>query len=310
MELNLRALRHVLALGRHRHFGRAAAALNISQPALSRSIAALEGELGVRLFDRTRREVRPTRYGELLLARGEGLVNGAADLQRELGRLQGLQAGQLRVGAGLYPAEISVATALGRIAQRHPGLRLSLAGQGWRAVVDGIVAGSLDIAVVELSPLGAARGLTLEPLPPHPAVFVVRPGHPLAGRPGLRLGAVLAYPLVGPRLPPRVGANLARASRYPLVDDIGDYVPTLEVDGVAVARQMVAASDGVAALPRPLVAPALADGSLVALDFAAPWLRTNYGFARPRDRPLSPPAEAFMAEVRAVEAEVAASGRA
>jgi DNA-binding transcriptional LysR family regulator len=141
-------------------------------------------------------------------------------------------------------------------------------------------------------------------------VFVVRPGHPLAGRPGLRLGAVLAYPLVGPRLPPRVGANLARASRYPLVDDIGDYVPTLEVDGVAVARQMVAASDGVAALPRPLVAPALADGSLVALDFAAPWLRTNYGFARPRDRPLSPPAEAFMAEVRAVEAEVAASGRA
>jgi DNA-binding transcriptional LysR family regulator len=306
MELDLRALRHVLALGRHRHYGRAAAALNITQPALSRSIAALERGLGVRLFDRTRREVRPTSYGELLIGRGEALVSGAADLERELGRRQGLQAGELRVGAGLYPAEISVAPALGRIAARHPGLRLSLAGQAWRAVLAGIVGGSLDIAVVELSPLGTARGLRLEPLPPHAAVFVARPGHPLAARADLRLTDILAYPLVGPRLPPRVGANLARASRFPLVDDIGDYVPTLEVDGVTVARQVVAASDGVAVLPRPLVARALADGSLVALDFTAPWLRTNYGFAWPRERPLSPPAEAFMAEVRAVEAEVAA----
>lgn len=310
MELNLRALRHVLALGRHRHFGRAAAALNITQPALSRSIAALEGDLGVRLFDRTRREVRPTAYGELLLARGASLVNGAAELQRELGRRQGLEAGELRVGAGLYPAEISVAPALGRIAARHPGLRLSLAGQGWRAAVDGIVAGRLDIAVVELSPLDSAPGLRLEPLPPHPAVFVVRPGHALAGRTGLALADILAYPLVGPRLPPRVGASLARASRYPLVDEVGDYVPTLEVDGVTVARQIVAASDSVAALPRPLVARALADGRLVALAFRAAWLRTNYGFAWPSERPLSPPAEAFMAEVRAVEAEVTATGHA
>lgn len=310
MEVNLRALRHVVALGRHRHYGRAAAALNISQPALSRSIAALEHDLGVRLFDRSHRDVRPTSYGELLLARGEALLNGAADLHRELGRLQGLEAGELRVGAGLYPAEISVATALGRIAGRHPGLRLSLASEGWRPAIDGILAGTLDIAVVELSPLAAARGLELAPLPPHAAAFVVRTGHPLAGRRALRLADILAYPLVGPKLPPRVGASLARASRYPLVDELGDYVPTLRVDGVAAARQVIAASDSVGALPRPLVAEQLATGTLVALDFRASWLRTNYGFAWPRERPLSPPAQAFMAEVRAVEAEVTATGHA
>ena len=308
MDIDLRALRHVLALGRHRHYGRAAAALNLSQPALSRSIATLERNLGVRLFDRTRRGVRPTTYGELVLARGEGLMTGAADLQRELGRLQGLQAGELRVGAGLYPAEISVAPAMGRIAGRHPGLRLSLASVGWRPVVDAIVGGELDLAVVELSPLARTKDLELEPLPPHPGAFVVRPGHALARRRELRLADILAYPLVGPKLPPRVGAYLARASRYPLVDEVGDYVPALKVDGVATARQIVAASDGVAALPRPLVARDLAEGTLVALTFHAAWLRTNYGFAWPRERPLSPPAQAFMAEVRAVEAEVTASG--
>jgi DNA-binding transcriptional LysR family regulator len=306
MDLDLRSLRHVIALGRHRHYGRAAVALNISQPALSRSIAALERDLGVRLFDRTRRGVQPTSYGELILARGEAVLAGAADLKRELGHLQGLQSGELRVGAGLYPAHISVATALGRMAGRHPGLRLSLLSPSWRAVAEGIGAGEIDIAVVELSALTGAAGLEAQALPPHAGAFVCRSAHPLAARRAPRLADILAFPLVGPKLPPRVGARLARASQHPLVDDVGDYVPTLHVDGVQAAIDVLLASDCVAALPLPVVAREITAGRLAALDYAAPWLRTNYGFVWSRGRPLSPPAEAFMAEVRAVEDEVRA----
>jgi DNA-binding transcriptional LysR family regulator len=306
MDLDLRSLRHVIALARHRHYGRAAVALNLSQPALSRSIAALERDLGVRLFDRTRRGVQPTSYGELILARGEAVLAGAADLKRALGHLQGLQSGELRVGAGLYPARISVAQALGRMAGRHPGLRLSLLSRSWRAVADAIGAGEIDIAVVELSVLAGASGLEAEALRPHRAAFVCRSGHPLSGRRAPRLVDILAYPLVGPKLPPRVGASLARASRHPLVDEVGDYVPTLHVDGVQEAIDILLASDCVGLLPLPVAARDIDAGALTVLDHRAPWLRTNYGFVWSRGRPLSPPAEAFMAEVRAVEDEVRA----
>ncbi len=77
MDFSLRALRHAIALARHRHYGRAAAALNISQPALSRSVAALEDVVGVQLFERGRGGVRPTEFGQLLVSRGAALLDGA-----------------------------------------------------------------------------------------------------------------------------------------------------------------------------------------------------------------------------------------
>jgi DNA-binding transcriptional LysR family regulator len=226
------------------------------------------------------------------------------ELQRDIGRRQGLQTGELRVGAGLYPAQISVATALGRMAGRHPGLRLSLLSRPWRAVAEDMSAGQIDIAVVELSALAGSAGLEAEALPSHRAAFVCRSRHPLAGRPEPGLVDILAFPLVGPKLPPRVGASLARASRHPLVDEVGDYVPTLHVDGVQAAIDIIVASDCIGALPLPVVVREVAAGALAVLDYRAPWLRTNYGFVWSRGRPLSPPAEAFMAEVRAVEGEV------
>jgi DNA-binding transcriptional LysR family regulator len=309
MELDLRALRYVVALARHGHYGRAAAALNISQPALSRSVAGLEQALGVRLFERSRRGARLTSMGELLVARGKVLISGAADLEAELLRQHGLEAGQLRVGAGLFPAEISVARALGQLGVRHPGLRVSLLSERWRLVADAIRSGSIDVAVMEVSAVDTAWDLTMEPLPPHPGVFVCRPGHPLTQQRSPDLAAILAYPLVGPTLPARVGAMLASVSPRPLVDEVGDYVPAFLVETAQLMKQVVMAGDGVAALPAPLVAPELATGSLVGLGFRAPWLCTNYGFAYPRDRPLSPPALAFMAEVRTLEAGLAARSR-
>lgn len=309
MKLDLHALRHVLALARHGHYGRAAAALNITQPALSRSIAGLEHVLGVQLFERDRRGARLTNFGELLVTRGEVLISGAVELEEELLRQQGLETGQLRVGAGLYPAEISVAPALGRLAVRFPGLRVSLISERWRVVADAIRSGGIDVAVLELSAVDAAPGLALEPLPTHEGLFVCRPGHPLAQCRSPDLPAILEYPLVGPKLPPRVGAILARASSRPLVDDVGDYVPALLVEIAQLAKQMVMAGDGVAIVPAPLVAEELAAGTLMDLRVRLPWLRTKYGFAYPRDRPLSPPLLAFMAEVRTIEDDVVARAR-
>ncbi|MEI8352823.1 MAG: LysR family transcriptional regulator [bacterium] len=69
---DMRRLRHALALAEHRNFARAATALHITQPALSRSIQSLEDALGVHLFDRNPRDVEPTAFGELVLRHAAG----------------------------------------------------------------------------------------------------------------------------------------------------------------------------------------------------------------------------------------------
>jgi DNA-binding transcriptional LysR family regulator len=260
----------------------------------------------VRLFERDRRGVRPTAFGELVLARAAALLGGVAELRSELAQLQGLETGELRVGAGLYPAEISVATAIGRLSDRRQGLRISLLNEPWNDIAGALHDGRLDVAVVELSPLENDRGLELELLPYHAARIVCRAGHPLLRQRKPTLSAILEYPIAGTRLPPRVVSSLARASQRPLADETGDYVPPFHVETVAAAKLILASSDAIAFLPQPLVAADLAAGSIVALDYRAPWLRTHYGFAYARSRPPSAAVTAFMAEVHAAEAEARA----
>src|SRR5512139_343573 len=138
-------------LAKHRNFARAAEALHVTQPALSRSIAGLEAALGEKLFNRTRQGVEPTAFGELLLSRGRALLDGATELEREFTLMRGLDIGEVRVGAGAYPAELSVGRAVGQLMNRHPTLRVDLTTTDLRAIVDGVLTRRLDLAVVELS---------------------------------------------------------------------------------------------------------------------------------------------------------------
>lgn len=311
MLLDARSLRCVLALASHRNFGRAAAALHVSQPALSRSLSTLEQSLGVRLFDRSRRGVTPTAFGQLLIERGGTLMAGFDDIRREIDLMRGLHQGSLTIGAGLYPAEISVGTAIGRLSSRHPGLRISLRAAPWREIAEAVAANQVDIAVVELSPFEGHAQLALDPLPQHPALFVCRPGHPLLAEKAPSLAQVFRYPFAGPALPPRIAGPLSSAAELFRRDPLtGDIVPPLHVESIALAKGIVASGDAIAALPRMLVAAELTDGSLAALTWRPAWLCTNYGFIYRRDRTLPPAALAFMTEVRAIEAALAGAAAA
>lgn len=301
MDISLRALRHAIALAQHRHYGRAAAALSLSQPALSRSIAALEASLGVRLFERRRSGLRLTEFGELLVARAEHLLSGVGELGRAIDRLRGIEIGELRVGAGLYPAAISVGAALGRLTAGRPGFRVSLMAEQWPVVVAAVQAGAIDIAVVEASTLENDPRVRVEPLAPHPAALLCRHGHPLTRQRALTLQAILEYPLVGPRLPPRAGQFLSSAASSFRVDDAGNFIPPFHVESVQTALEILLGGDAVAAVPLLLVERELEAGSLVVLDHRAPWLTTRYGFAWPRQGSLSAGTLAFMTEVRELE---------
>lgn len=303
--LDLRLLQHALTLARYRNFARAAEALHLTQPALSRSIAGLEANLGERLFSRTNQGVEPTAFGQVLLERAERLLAEATALERDFQRMRGLELGEVRVGAGAYPAEMSVVRAAGRLMGCRPSLRIQIEHGDLRELVNAVLTRRVDLAVVETSLAQDDPRLEVEPLPRHNGLFVCRAGHPLASRPPTRLEEVLAYPYAGTRLPARVARRFLNHASAGSIDPIsGDFLPPVKVNSVRSAIEVVLASDAVTTSPMALIEERVHAGSLVVLPLHEPWMCTAYGFVYLRASELSPAAEALMAEIRAVEAEL------
>jgi DNA-binding transcriptional LysR family regulator len=145
---SIRQFELVKALATYRHFGRAAAALGVSQPALTRSLKHLEEGLGVPLFDR--QGVTPTVFGELMLSHGEAVIKGFADLVREINLAKGLEIGEFSVSAGPYPAEISGQRAIGMLSAQHPRLFVELKLFNWTKIVNQVLNERIDLGFADL----------------------------------------------------------------------------------------------------------------------------------------------------------------
>src|SRR5262245_8321023 len=98
----LRRLEMMVAIDTHRSFNRAARALGISQPSLTRALQVLESEVGVRLFERGKTDCEPTEFGRIMLNRGRRILSEMAEARREIALLQGLETGEFRIGAASY----------------------------------------------------------------------------------------------------------------------------------------------------------------------------------------------------------------
>jgi len=293
-------------LDKYRNFARAAVAMNVTQPTFSRKIAALEDSLGVRLFDRSSKHVAPTAEGQLFLERARALLADAERLREDLGDLGKLRSGELVVGTGPYSLEIGVIEAVARLAATSPGIRIEVIEAQWRELVPRLLSGEVGVVVGEISPMAAEPRIEVEALPVHRGVFYCRPGHPLAGHNDLGLEDLLQYPLVGIRLPGRVGQLLLPGAA--VVTDLltGDMLPRITTTSIAAAREIVKRTNGIGIGAQEIAAD-LRAGRLVALALQVPGLETRYGIARLRDRSASPAELTFMTLLREVEAEFAAA---
>jgi DNA-binding transcriptional LysR family regulator len=307
----LRLVRHALALGRYRNFARAAEALHLTQPSLSRSIAALERNLGVRLFDRGKNGVRPTAFGELLLRRGAALLDDEFDLRREIQLLAGLEAGTLCVGSGPYPAEISVGKAVARFLAQHPRVRVEVICADPDEIAHRVLGGQFDVGVASQGLGVDSERIRFEPLPRHRILLACRPGHPLATRRSLCLEDIRAYPLAASVLPVSAAAKAADGSALGRIDPArAIFVPSLHVNSLSVARDIAAESDALFPATADMLASDLAAGRLATLDLDMPELTTEYGVMTLSDRSPVPAVAAFVTLLREVEAAVAARERA
>ena len=317
----LEALRYLAALAQHRHFGRAALACHITQPALSNAIRALEAQMGVTLVRRSRQYEGLTPEGELALAHGHRLLHEAEALRQALAGRAGAPQGRLHLGA--VPTAMPIAARFAaRLRSAHPGLvpvLRSLSSPELDAGLDNL---SLDLAL-GYSDRPEVRGRSLVLWPQYEERYFVVQCAAVASRalPGMALHGLSAA------RPSSFGAPITwlEAAALPLVmltpemhnRQLLDQAflaagcrpdPALETNSVLALLVALQAPTLAGVLPGALVALALAQPGLCARPLQAPEVLTPIAFLTAANgRPtLALQAALALAQQADWQAEVAA----
>ena len=264
--MQLTQLRHMVGLAEQGSFSKAARSLFITQPALSRSIQALEKELGLALFDRVGHRIELTAFGRDVLERARRMLDDARDLAELGARQRDGIGGRLRVGLGSGPGALLTRPLLAQLAARQRSVSLEIARAGTDLLLQRLRARSLDALVVDLLSVVPAPDLEIDLVVELRGAFLCRAAHPLARRRRVGIDDVLAYPVASTPLSDEVARLLVhrygpRAHPDHLVTLRGDELPglvdvALHSDAIVLAVQAAAPQLHELALDPPLRARA------------------------------------------------------
>ena len=273
----LSAMRYLVALDEHRHFGRAAQACHITQPALSNALRALEEEYGVPIVRRSRVYAGLTREGEAVLAAAQRMLRESEHLSQELRSTQEQPQGALRLAA--IPTAIPLASQfVATLRQRHPGLRPVVLAMSSPQIERHLEDLSLDLALGYTEREASRLRLQVWPLAQERYFLLRRAGGPQ--KDSLQFGPPLRW---------------AEAARYPLCQLTNDMhnrhvvdralnpdgpapAPAIETNALLSLALTVIAGDVCAILSGPMVASVRRQGELEALPLVDPEIRTPIGF--------------------------------
>lgn len=307
MPIELRLLRCAISLVEHANFMRAARACKLSQPSLSRNIKDLEGRVGAQLFERAKGGVVPTNAGRIFLEHAREVMARSTDLDREMDLLRGLESGELRIGAGTYPATSIVDQSISQLVRELPKTRLHVRVDNWANLIALIKKREVDLAIIVTDALGDEPELEVTRVNRHQGYFVVRGGHPLvSAKLPLTLQDVVQFPTVmGSRLPTvllkRFLASLYGDKPTP---SIMKSFPTIACDSVEMMKTIVLGSDAVALLPVTPVAEEVRSGLMRLLPFVEAAFYAQFAVVRLAHRTLSPLEETFIRVLKEVDASV------
>lgn len=286
-----RQVRHFLAAYDSGTFAGAGVALGLSQQAVSKSILRLEAHLGVRLFERDGRRVRPTTYADLFLPHARTIAAEADRFRADLGDMLGGRHGRLRIGVGPSAAADVVASAVKALLAERPNIRFTAMAGIYEMMVNDLLLGKLDVVVAVRQVDRDDPLIREEALGDIRYVVLAGASHPLAGRGRLELDA-----LNGARW--LAGANIG-AVEHAIEESfrkegLSRSRPEIETTSVIFTLAMLDAGTHLAILPEMLVTRDLEMGRLVRIDVdAEPWTRPLIVATRVR-APKPPIVEAFL----------------
>jgi LysR family nitrogen assimilation transcriptional regulator len=281
--MDLKQLDYFVRVAELGSFTRAAMALDVAQPALSRQVRLLEVELRQNLLVRNGRGATPTEAGKLLLEHGRGILHQVERAREELGRVRGALAGRVAIGLPPSLSRVLAVPLTRAFREQLPEARLSISEGLSSHMQEWLVTGRLDIAVlynaqpspdIEIAPLQDEELLLVEPRAPGSADEP--PPLPIA------LTEVAGLPLLIPTRPNairmQVEAEMAAVGLRPTI--------ALEIDGVSAILDLVADGAGAALLSRNAVARSIRP-SAYRIRTLQPPLRTRLSLAISSQRPAT-----------------------
>lgn len=302
VSIDLRLIRYAAALAEHGSFTRAADALGIAQPTLSRGIRDLEADIGLPLFTRHRHGTEATDFGYLFLQQASSVSAQVADLEREVALAKGLQTGELAVGFGPHAAQLLLPHALPRFVSAHPAVRIRVQIDSLEVLGRALRQRALDFVVGESTILESDESIDVfESLEPIKAYLFVRAGHPLAAA-EVSMRDVLGYPLIQvSRLPPRALKPFLDALGTSATAGLSLPIPAIDCPTIPLAVDTVIGSDAVMLVSLAMVKRELSLRRVVPV-LHETWMRSHWAFMRLRHRSPSPAATAFLAALRTAHA--------
>ncbi|MFM7107298.1 MAG: LysR family transcriptional regulator [Planctomycetaceae bacterium] len=286
--LNLKSLKIFCDIVSRRSFSRAAEDNGISQSNASQVVSQLEGHLGVRLIERSKRPLAPTPEGKAFFDGCRKLVAQYDALEDEVRSLHDEVAGRVRVAAIYSVGLHHMSRYVQEFMSRHPKANVRLEYLHPDRVLESVEQGQADVGIVSYP--RSTRAIEAEPWREEPMVLVCAPGNPLAGRVQLRLAELHGQRMVSfdPDLVIRHELDRALAAHG------AEPVVVMEFDNVETIKRAVEIDAGVAILPEPTVGRELAAGTLCTVRLAGEELVRPLGIIHARGKPLPPTARRFV----------------
>jgi LysR family transcriptional regulator, low CO2-responsive transcriptional regulator len=294
-DLNLHQLRIFHAVATHRSYSRAAAELFLSQPGVSQQVKALEHSIGLPLFEKVGRSIRPTEAGKELLSYSERIFALLDETRLVMEELSGARRGTVHVAASTTAGIYVVPAALGAFHRLNPGVKLTLDVVNRFNVQERLLNDEVDLAVMGL--IEDAHDLDVAEFVPNELVVIAPPGHRLAQRHKISLEELGNETFMLREAGSGTRTDVARifsAADVPL--RVG-----MELRSSGAIKQAVAADLGISIMPLSALELEVAAGRLVILDVEGFPVHRHWSLARRSGRHLSAAALAlwnFLLEYR------------
>lgn len=287
MEIDLTRLRHIAAIHRLRSFSRAAEELNITQPALSRSVATFEQRCGFTIFDRGRNGVVPTTVGEAVVQEIERILRSVHDLKHNLRLHRDGEVGRIAFGIGPLAASLILPALSRKLLRETPDLRIVASTQPTELLLQQLLGDEIEMIFANSWKLDSAPDVVVSSIGSIRLAIVVRADHPLAVLGKVCIADLHAYPTASP-------VELA-------IDGLAGSSGGFVCDNYHILRETVLGTDCTWLAAPSLLTDDLEAGRLRQLELTdlRP-LHNELSLIRRRSRTISPVAQVVIDSVRQI----------
>jgi len=286
--MDIADLETFMAVSELESFTKAAEYVHLTQPAISKRIAALETEVGARLFDRIGRKVTQTEAGRILAARTQSILLAISDIKTSINNLEEMISGTLHFATSHHIGLHRLPAVLRQLNQHHPEVGLDLKFMDSEQACHAVTHGDIELAVVTL-PQTADKNLTMQAIWQDPLRIVVAPDHDLAKLQRPVLEDLLPYPAILP--------GPGTVTREIILKGLGPYAKKIDIaiatNYLEVLKMLTVVGLGWSALPDTMI-----DESLNVVQIESMNIKRELGIVWHKQRTLSNAARLLISIIR------------